>query len=103
MALDDLQRWYADQCDGDWEHSYGVAISTLDNPGWLVKIELAGTALAGKPFAEIRKHVDPQGQSDGTDWMHCELVGNVWIGGGGAVQLEQIIQQFLTWAGCTDT
>jgi hypothetical protein len=28
-----LQGWYATQCDGDWEHEYGVSIETLDNPG----------------------------------------------------------------------
>jgi hypothetical protein len=28
-----LQDWHAGQCDGDWEHSYGVDIGTLDNPG----------------------------------------------------------------------
>jgi hypothetical protein len=25
-ALDRLQAWYADQCDGDWEHDEGIEI-----------------------------------------------------------------------------
>jgi hypothetical protein len=29
-----LQRWYTAQCDGGWEHHYGITIGTLDNPGW---------------------------------------------------------------------
>ena len=44
MSLSALERWYANQCDGDWEHSYGVKIETLDNPGWRVHIDLQGTA-----------------------------------------------------------
>jgi|GEM_PF-3181522 len=34
----ELTNWYQNQCDGDWEHKYGVSIETLDNPGWIVKI-----------------------------------------------------------------
>jgi hypothetical protein len=28
-ALFMLQRWYVGQCNGDWEHQYGVRIDTL--------------------------------------------------------------------------
>ena len=35
-ALYLLQRWYVAQCDGEWEHAYGVEIGTLDNPGWSI-------------------------------------------------------------------
>jgi hypothetical protein len=38
-----LQKWYKSQCDGDWEHQFGIAIDTLDNPGWTIKIDLADT------------------------------------------------------------
>ena len=30
-----LQKWYKSQCNGDWEHSFGIKIETLDNPGWI--------------------------------------------------------------------
>ena len=40
-----LQSWFLEQCDGEWEHSYGVRVDTLDNPGWSLEIDLAGTAL----------------------------------------------------------
>ncbi|MET8161729.1 Imm53 family immunity protein [Sphaerisporangium sp. NPDC005289] len=42
-----LQSWYASCCNDDWEHSYGVTIDTLDNPGWHLKIDLVDTPLAG--------------------------------------------------------
>ena len=40
-----LMNWYAQQCDGDWEHENGIKIGTLDNPGWYIKIMLGGTEL----------------------------------------------------------
>lgn len=27
-----LENWYSSNCDGDWEHLYGITIRTLDNP-----------------------------------------------------------------------
>src|SRR3954469_18783567 len=47
-VLDQLQRWYAQHCNGEWEHSYGISIQTLDNPGWRVKIDLHQTDLESK-------------------------------------------------------
>jgi hypothetical protein len=38
-----LEEWYERQCDGDWEHSYGIRIETLDNPGWSITIDLKDT------------------------------------------------------------
>ena len=43
--LEWLQDWYLKQCDGGWEHEYGIKIETLDNPGWKVIIDLAYTEL----------------------------------------------------------
>jgi len=31
-----IQSWYRDQVNGEWEHTSGVTIETLDNPGWMV-------------------------------------------------------------------
>jgi len=53
-----LQNWYAQHCNGDWEHQYGVSIETLDNPGWRVKINLVGTELEKAPFEEIKVGID---------------------------------------------
>ena len=49
-ALARLQRWYAARCDGTWEHQHGISITSCDNPGWWVKIALAGTPLRGVAF-----------------------------------------------------
>lgn len=39
-----LSAWYAAQCDGEWEHGFGIDIATLD---------LRGTNFEQKTFAEI--------------------------------------------------
>ncbi len=45
-----IQAWYATQAAGDWEHGYGISIHSLDNPGWSVRIDIHGTALARRPM-----------------------------------------------------
>ena len=44
-GADRLSAWYAKHCNGDWEHSDGVKIETLDNPGWLAKVDIASTPI----------------------------------------------------------
>lgn len=50
-----LQSWYSSRCDGEWEHHHGLQLQTLDNPGWWLRIDLAGTGLEGCPFPEVRE------------------------------------------------
>ena len=40
-----IQEWFFSQCNDVWEHSYGIKIDTLDNPGWSVLVDLHGTEL----------------------------------------------------------
>lgn len=30
MSLSTVEKWYARQCNGEWEHRFGVDISTID-------------------------------------------------------------------------
>lgn len=43
-----IENWYLKNCDGNWEHSYGVEIGNIDNPGWYIKIDLKETYLKEK-------------------------------------------------------
>lgn len=45
--ITELSRWFASQCNEDWEHGFGIRIVTLDNPGWLVQVDLSGTDIEG--------------------------------------------------------
>lgn len=90
--LSDLQTWYAAQCDEEWEHCYGIKITTMDNPGWSLTAELQETLLADKEFVAFERK-DSEGK-----WIECHVEDNKFIGYAGAHQLEDLISTFLTWA-----
>ena len=87
-----LQDWYASHCNGDWEHSYGVKIFTLDNPGWAVHINLLETELEGAHFDIVS--VD----NSETDWWRCEVKDGKYIGNCGSRNLETVLDIFIKWA-----
>ena len=87
-----LQEWFHTQCDGGWEHTYGIRIDTLDNPGWAVRINIYGTELEGKAFERIEKNL-----ADDDDWMVCEVVKGQFLGCGDPTKLITILQVFRDW------
>jgi hypothetical protein len=87
-----LQNWYTRQCDGDWEHTSGIKIETLDNPGWSVNIDLQDTRYNELPNVAI---VDKK--SDDSDWIVCRIVDGRFEGRGDAQKLLVIIQKFRSW------
>ena len=90
--VEELQRWYESQCDGDWEHEFGVSIGTLDNPGWMVDIDLEGTSLEGREFMPI-KDMEPD-----REWLFCDVREGKFRGRGGPLMLGRILRVFLDWA-----
>ena len=87
-----LEQWYLDQCNGTWEHTYGVHIDTLDSSGWRVRIDLRETPYDGLPNAILK-----QIQANDRDWMTCHLVASVFEAHGGPLMLGPIIQTFRSW------
>jgi len=96
-----LQGWYAAQCNGEWEHDFGVKIDTLDNPGWLVRVDLAGTLLAGRAFSEIAEGVGAGNHPESQRWLHCALRDGAWQGAADPTQLRRLLAVFLDWAGAS--
>jgi hypothetical protein len=92
--LDRLQKWYHAQCNGEWEHSYGVTIGTLDNPGWTFDVDLADTPLAAKSFAKVERGL----QGDGDDWLACFVRDHKFMGRCSPERLGEAIEVFLSWA-----
>lgn len=92
--LEQLQSWYSSQCNGEWEHSFGLAIQTLDNPGWSLKVELGDTSLANKHFDEI--HVDGIHKDD---WYVCRVRECKFEAFCGPNRLRDVLSIFLGWAG----
>lgn len=91
-ALSGLLDWYARQCDGDWEHQYGVSIETLDNPGWQMRIDVHGTALAGRAFERAETHRTED------DWLVCWVEGEQFRAACGSRNLDEALDTFLGWA-----
>lgn len=94
--LQELQEWYLAQCDGDWEHSFGVTMDTLDNPGWRASVDLEGTDLESKPFEELRENYE-----DELGWMICRKIDTKFDAAGGPEKLEGMTRIFLQWAAST--
>jgi hypothetical protein len=90
--LDWLQRWYAAQCDGDWEHEWGVRIATLDNPGWSVTVDLEETPLSGRPYTptDVRR-------SD-SDWVMTAVSDDTFRAWCGPLNLGEALRLFRKWA-----
>lgn len=97
-ALNEIQNWYAAQCDGDWEHQHGVKIETLDNPGWSVSVNLSDTALEGIQFNEVEDNYD-----HAKDWMCCKVDGTTFKGVCGPHRLEDVLRVFLDWERSSDS
>ncbi|MBL1230376.1 immunity 53 family protein [Enterococcus sp. BWB1-3] len=86
-----LQKWYQDQCDGDWEHLYGVKIDNIDNPGWSVSIDLVDTSLINKEFDKIRYDYGDD------NWLICQIKNNKFEGAGDPSKLVEILTIFKQW------
>ncbi len=95
--LEEIQKWFFDQCDDDWEHAFGVNIGTLDNPGWAVEIDLEGTPLEGLKFNVIEKGVGKDAIQGDNDWYTCKIEKKVFKGFGGPFHLGTILRIFLNW------
>lgn len=87
--IEKLQLWYRTQCDGSWEHEYGIAIDTLDNPGWSVMVDLVGTNLHSMQMEPLIEDVNE------AEWLHCKIENGKFVGMGGPLKLNTIIGIFL--------
>ena len=88
--LSDIQNWFKINCNGDWEHEYGVHISTIDNPGWCLKVDLTNTALDGTFFSK-KKNNNPE------DWYTVKTENNEFIAYGDPNKLEELVEIFLSY------
>jgi hypothetical protein len=90
--LERLQAWYVSHCNGDWEHQFGVTISTLDNPGWTLEIELNETELEQQPFEKYRLARSED------DWLFAQRKAMKFQVACGPRNLDEAIAIFCDWA-----
>ena len=91
-ALKRFQRWFAEHCDGGWEHQEGVEVATLDNPGWRLTISLDGTELHERPFDRLRV------ERAEDDWIQAWVESGKWNAACGPLNLVEAVEAFLAWA-----
>ncbi|GAB3954001.1 immunity 53 family protein [Streptomyces sparsus] len=87
-----LQQWYACNCDGDWEHSYGIQIETIDNPGWMLTVDLERTSLCGRTC-------DSEDESSGGRWVSMRSDGKKLVAACDPSSLERVIESFIEFSG----
>src|SRR5438067_1667816 len=95
-SIEWLQIWYRAQCNGQWEHQYGVKMETLDNPGWIVTIDLSGTPLQDfeMPAVGDLSMVNHRGLEGDQTWLVCKVEANRFVGAGGPGSLFAICAVF---------
>ena len=87
-----LQSWYQAQANGEWERARGVTIETLETPGWMVTVDLAGTVLDGRTMVAVQRERSAQ------DWLLCEVEEKQFRGQGDSQKLLTILEIFQRWA-----
>lgn len=86
-----LERWYMSQCNGDWEHNYGIHIDTLDNPGWLIKIDLRDTEGQGSVLE--RQAI----ARNDNDWIQYWVESEQFRIACGPLNLTEALDKFVEW------
>jgi len=93
--LQRIQRWYTINCNGDWEHSYGlsvwhgISVQTLDNPGWIVSIDLKDTCLDASALPYVLH------ERSTVNWFGYKVEKEKFEGVGGPENLSEILAYFL--------
>ncbi|NML64459.1 hypothetical protein HHL22_04505 [Hymenobacter sp. RP-2-7] len=75
-------------CDGDWEHSYGIKLLSIDNPGWSVEINVEATLAEEVSIAYqlVEKAKD--------DWYGVSVEKAVFLGIGDPSKLAFLLARF---------
>lgn len=83
-----IQNWYQSNCNDNWEHSYGFSITTIDNPGWSIKIDLSETSLDNLQF-EMK--ID----NGRFDWMFIKTKDKIFEAACDPTKLNEVLRIFL--------
>lgn len=86
-----LEKWYNDRCNGDWEHGSIIEITTIDNPGWSISINLEDTELQSKMFNTVEI------ERSNSNWLYCFKNNNKLEGRCGALNLHEVLDLFHNW------
>lgn len=87
-TLNWLQEWYKSHCDGNWEHSNGIDIKTLDNPGWDISINIddLGMRILDQDWILV--------EEDESNWYGYKIENGVCNASGDPSKLDFLILLF---------
>lgn len=86
--LDWIQNWFKDNCDGDWEKGEAIHITSLDNPGWDVEIDISNTSIANINIKWILNENGPQ------DWYGVKIEDKKFNASGDSGKLKFLLSLF---------
>mgnify|MGYP002075406883 FL=1 len=86
-----LEDWCKKQYENKMRHMPEIKIYNIDNPGWVVQIDLSKTKFADKPFKQIRY------DEGDNDWLFCDIKDKVFDGCGDPQKLVDILMVFKRW------
>lgn len=87
-TTDWIQHWFKNNCDGDWEHGNGIQITTIDNPGWDVEIDISNTSLANIEIPWVLNESSKQ------DWYGVKIENHVFNASGDSGKLTFLLGLF---------
>lgn len=92
-VLERIQAWHKTQVERGRDLSLGVHIETLkEQPGWSVKVDLAGTRLSGLTLAPYREGLTER------DWLAYRIKEDRFEGIGDPTKLQALLFAFLELA-----
>ena len=91
-SIKKLQAWYASNCDGHWEHTYGFDLITLDKPGWSIKVNLEETHQENQEFTERKINYGHD-----SEWLIVSKKEALLMGACGPAELEAMLIIVTEW------
>lgn len=83
-----LQKWFYENCNGDWEHLHVIKIETIDNPGWSIEIDFNDTnTVIDNISYELYEAAE-------NDWIGYSVKDGIYHGIGDSLKLNQLISIF---------
>ena len=88
-----FMKWYEAQCDGEWEHMFGITICSDENASWHVDIDLNET---NWEFSDLQPILFGNRNQN---WMEIKKIQNKsgynkFIGNGDSEKLLKILRKF---------
>ncbi len=87
-VVNKIQQWYKSNCDGDWEHTYGIDIMFVDSKSWKISIDLAQTV-----YEDLSLPTRIENRST-YDWFEYQVSNATFTANCGCLSLAETLNAF---------